>query len=222
MTDQVNHTTSMTEEDMAKVRSLFARGADAIVSASQLSKDVEELRHSMSELKQSYDELASHNRFLLRRVNEVETELEEVKKDRDNLRLEASHYNQRLAERDDTIRTLENSVADNATTIARLTKESDDHMFRAMDAEDKLDQVKAKFTAAQSWFEDVNSFLHPAPIPVEEPKAEEVPPLPEGVNVVVLDSPEKVEELHEVIADAVGESGSEPSAMPWRYGVGAS
>jgi len=200
MSDIVNHTQGMSEEDMAKVRSLFARGADAIVSASQLARDVEELRKSMDELKQSYEEVVTNNKFLLRQIHDLDTQLAEVKNDRDEARKELSAFNQRLAQRDDEIKELQTAHNEQADTIARLRKESDDYQFRAMDAEDKLDTIKGKLSEATAWFEDVNTFLNPP----KEPEPEQ--------NVVEFKQEEP----------SVPPTSAPTEAMPWQYGIGNS
>lgn len=232
----INHTQTFTEEDMSKVRSLFARGADAIVSASQLATEVQELKNTMSELKQSYEEVVANNRFLVRQINALETELTEAKKERDEAKLEVSHFNQKLAGRDHEIQELQTSHNEQVETIARLRKESDDHMMRALKAEESFDNVKAKFHGIRDAFKDMGDVLSEVD-EVLYPKAETFlqPPsyeaLPEGVTAVPLEE-EKLADLHNTIAEAVGEPTIPPTSeegkpeedsgsYPWKHGFAA-
>jgi hypothetical protein len=241
MTDII-HTEPMTEEDMNKVRSYFARAADAIVDSSKLAKSVEELKNTMSELKQSYDEIAANNKFLLRQINTLENENTALKVELDSVKMERSHFNQRLAERDDEIRELHTAHNEQAETIARLRRESDEHMMRALKAEEVVDKVKGHFSVIKNMVQDFGdafveveqllypapeTFLNPEPYPSPEVKEpEQFPTPPEGVTVVPLDEPR---EVHNAIAEAVGEPKIEEEKkeetftdMPWRHGFASS
>jgi len=222
----------MTEEEMNRIRDMFAKGADAIVSASSLRNEVEELKKTMSDVKQNADETHQTNQALLRQLSRQDAEITQLKTELDTLKVESSQYNQRLAQKDEEIHHLYADQSAKGETIQRLQRESDDHLNRALKAEETLDNVKGKLsdiqTAVQSVakvYDEVESFLHPAPSEPQEP-------LPEGVQVYSLDTtPPEV--IHNAIADAVGEPEAklpeareeakpeEPELMPWqRYGFG--
>lgn len=225
------------------IRTWFAKGADALVSASALAQRFEGMEKTMADLKQSYEEVVSHNRFLLRQVASMETEAAQVKTERDEAKREVSLFNQRMAERDDTINTLQGDNRGLHETIQRLSKESDDHMMRALKAEEVVDKVKSKLSFLRDTVDDVDAavgaveavvfppaetFLHTETAPVDAEATHSADALPEGVQVFPLDTtPPEV--IHNAIADAVGEpeqkieeKKEEPSAEPWRYGFAAS
>jgi chromosome segregation ATPase len=233
---EFNPTQTFTEEDMSKIRGLFAHAADSIVNASHLSAEVQGLKNTMNELKQSYEEIAANNKFLIRQIGTLEVEVSEVKRERDEARTELSTFNQRIAQRDDEIKELQTSHNEQAETIARLRRESDEHMMRALKAEETVDKIKERFMAVKSSLKDLDAdlsevdallyppadFLQPTP-QVATPDYE---PVPEGVTVVPLDEPR---EVHNAIAEAVGEPKIEEEKkeetftdMPWRHGFASS
>ena len=162
----------ITEEDMLKVRDILQRAADAIVSMSQLSADVNMLRQTVTSLQADTERLRSQN-------NALDEALNYSRKARDEQAAELTETQALLHSAEQAIDTLrlDNDKLllsnDQLQIDLDLTRKAkDDAEFKTLELEDKLAVAEAKLAKMHDVFAD----MWPAEQP---PTMPEVVPLPE-------------------------------------------
>src|SRR5262245_11010469 len=152
MTDVVAHQ-GPTETEMQHIRSIFSRAADAIVSASELAKRVTELEHTMDALKRELDTVKNTNAWLTDQLGNVREHRDRLTRELDEERTKTSRLSGELEDANHTITTQGNRIAELTDKLRDSQKESDDHLLRAMTAEEELQKVRTKLDEAFAWME---------------------------------------------------------------------
>lgn len=208
MTD-VQVTPVPTEAEMAQIRGIFARAADSIVAASELGHRVAELTKEVEGLRRDVEWLRSTNQRLNDQLIEVRGERDVARSKAVDLQHELNEANAAIGVHANTISSQRETISYRNETIARLNRESDDHLLRAMGAEEELGKVKAKLAEASAWMEEVQAMLRPKvetvdPTPVQAPEPwAQSGPMPEPVPSMVQEEPEP-----------------QPEVAPTRFGFG--
>jgi hypothetical protein len=192
----------VTESEMGHVQDIFRRACDAIVGYSELGRQVQELTTKVEALTRELERLREDNKFM-------SEQLYETRKQRDEARVDAqeTHGALVIARNDLSVVKADIEHKDALITsfrqkVATTERESDDHLLRAMHAEEELAKVKAKLEEAEAWFDSIKPILHP----VVEPE-----PVPSDWTNPDVNDPKAV---HEAIAEAVGESPTFTPATP--------
>lgn len=177
MTDGAHVVPVPTESEMAHIRGIFSRAADAIVAASELGQRVAELASQVQALRMEVERVRESNRWL-------EQQLFDTARARDEARREATEASEALVIARETIHKHETeiegakaTISAHTDTITRLHRESDEHLERALSAENELAFVKSKLDEAMGWIEEIHDRFKPKP-PVSEVTPEPFHPEP--------------------------------------------
>lgn len=173
---------NVTEEDMGKVRQIFDHALNAIVGMSQLSKDVETLRAQVGDLTSTVTRYRSQIDTLDEALYRTRQERDAATQKVNETAQAKEHAESKLYE---TEQSLDHLRSDNSQLNDRLVaarRESDDHMMRALEAEDKLAKAEAKLQEVRGHFKSL--------FPEEPGNAPSVavvaPPEPQPENVVTI------------------------------------
>jgi|SRR5215475_6505073 len=170
MTDVV---AAPTEAEMTSIRNMFSKAADAIVSASELGKRVAELEHEQRRIKEEVESLKATNQWLNEQLNTVRQHRDRLQGELDTERSTKDVLHRDLANANDTISANDIRIKDLSDKLHSSQRESDDHLLRAMTAEEELEKVKAKLDEAFEWMDAAKKLFHR-----EEPKEEVREPTP--------------------------------------------
>jgi chromosome segregation ATPase len=202
-----------TEEEMSVIRRMFERGANAIVEATTLAKKVDAMEKELAEVKHEVEYVRGTNRYLTEELTRNQQQITELQHKVNEQGVELNRLRQQLAQKDDEIASLQSALAAAQETNVRLIRESNEHMDRAIAAEETNHKLKNKLEEALVWASEVEDVIRP--------KVEEVP---EVTSPVPTDVPSMVEhrETYTPPSEQLQSSEEEPSPMPLhRYGFGA-
>jgi len=194
MTDVV---TAPTEAEMINIRNMFSKAADAIVSASELGKRVTELEKEQHRQKDEIEGLKASNQWLNDQLNTVRQQRDALQREIEEKRQGMEVLSRDLANAHD-INTVSNArITELSDKLHASQRESDDHLLRAMTAEEELDKVKAKLDEAFEWMDAAKALFHR-----NAPKAAEPVPFPAtdgGTIHAVVGEPEPAQPAHEEV-----------------------
>lgn len=157
-----------TESEMANIRGIFERAANAIVGYSELGIKVSELQTAVDTLRRDLDRVREHNRWL-------EEQLLQTRHERDEARSELAAAKAQIDTATSTVNKLNDDVSFRDKQIGdlreqnnKLENELDETLGRAISAETELGLVKSKLEEAMDWLRDVQSLVaKPMPTVVE-------------------------------------------------------
>lgn len=157
-----------TEEDMGKVRAFIDQAINAFVNASQLKGEVEELRSSISTLREQVEKVNRQNSWL-------DEQLVRIRGERDIAISDANSAKQARQLDHDTIETLQRQLdtakvelGKDADLISQLRKDKDDAEYRAMELEEKLSKVNAKVEKFLSLADEIDPPQEPQQVPITQ------------------------------------------------------
>lgn len=137
----------VTESEMEQVRSIFGRMADTILGATQLSADVQNLRDAVRSLQNDLDYLRNRNA-------ELDTQVTEVRRQRDDavnalslLQRETSDVASTIASLRRDNDALNDAIERQRTQIESLKRERDDAIYAHMELTEKWLKVQPAIEA---------------------------------------------------------------------------
>jgi len=167
-----------TENEMATIRNMFSRAADAIVRASELGNRVTELEHQIDGFRRELETVKNTNAWLSDQLGTVRGQRDQLQHDLDHERAKNSALSQQVQEHSDTISIQQARINELEDKLRSREKESDDHLLRAMTAEEELAKVKAQMDEALGEVEDAVKKLTRVPKEV----APAIVPFPSDVS----------------------------------------
>jgi len=192
-----------TEAEMINIRNMFSKAADAIVSASELGKRVTELEHEQRRQKDEIESLKASNSWLNDQLNSVRQQRDQLQTQLEQERHAKEVLSRDLANANGVIEHNNARITELSDSLHRSQRESDDHLLRAMTAEEELEKVKAKLDEAFEWMDAAKALFRrdepkevkePIPFPTVavEPTVPADVPSPVHVDGTPTQEPEKV------------------------------
>lgn len=169
----------VSEEDMSKLRQTFDQALNALVGMSKLARDVEVLQTKVGDLTNQVNRYRSQ-------IDTLDEALYRTRQERDEARTAVSaavqakeHAESKLYEVEQTVEHLRQDNASLNDRLVTARRESDDHMMRALEAEDKLAAANKKLEEVREHFKT----LFPE-VPSNAPAVAVVEPHPENVVTI--------------------------------------
>lgn len=163
-------TFNATEERMGLVRDVFAQAANAITAASELSKEVANLRNEVEALKRDMEYTRARNKELDEILSDVRRQRDEAQAKLRETEGELANHKSMVSVRDEDIRRLNGSIDHQRETITRLTKERDESIEHGLNLEQKLKEATAKIDQLSSHIGSMLSLIGREVKEVEAPK----------------------------------------------------
>ncbi len=175
MTD--TNVASTEDGEMSKVREIFERALNAIVAATQLSKEVEQLRGDVSTLRGEIDSVRAYNQRLDVELTATREQRDQALRDKqaaiDELNRLSVEHEREKQEHDATT----NSLGVLRSTHESLKHDHDSVQLHNMELEEELKQVKAAHEKIKAALgiqpRDVTSGKWQSPGDVQEPAPEQ-------------------------------------------------
>ena len=160
-------TLAPSEEDMSKVAEIFGQMRDAVIGASKLASEVDELRNAVGSLRNELENLRSTNRWMDGQITELRVARDEalatcnrqavdivnLRNDRDSLQVHCDNQRETLARLNEQ--------------VAELRKERDDAQFLAEVLKGDKEELQGKLDTIVGL---VCPKPEPSPIEVEQPR----------------------------------------------------
>lgn len=162
MSDGTMATISPVQEsdEMTHIRSIFDRAANAIVEASELNKQVQELRSTVDALKQDVDRIRAQNSWLDEQLTNVRRARDEANGKLQNAEGEVASLKEQLEASKRANEDLNAQLTAARQVLDQTKHERDDYGMKHMAAQEELE----KANAALAKFEEVLSGLRPKPV----------------------------------------------------------
>jgi len=155
--EQSIQVTPITEGEIMTLRNLFAKFADTITDASHMRGEIEEVRQSLSSLRQDNEYLRAHNR-------EMDEALAEARRQRDNAFAELEAVKRNVTGDEDVINNLRRNndqylrdLSQAQADIVTAKRNADDMAYANMELSDKL-------KLAREWIEQVRMLFNNPPM----------------------------------------------------------
>lgn len=159
----------VTEDTMTNVRQVFQHALDAIVSASTLKGEVDELRKSVQDLQQQVDHyrhtIANYDDQVTRLRDERDAANARVYEAEDRLSTLTKTHNATLVE----LETLRSRNESQGRTLHEVMKERDEAQFKVLELQDNLKSVTEKLAKIEDFAKQL--FPQSPPTPHVEPVA---------------------------------------------------
>jgi chromosome segregation ATPase len=172
-------------EGMSMVRQVFERASNAIVEASKLAKELEQIRQEVEQIKRDLDYMRARNK-------ELDEMLATTRQQRDEARQSAADTTAKLSqatsELDSTKYHLE-QMTNQRNTLEEQVRKLNEDLSQAMDSWHKSDQAKDE---AQAKLKEIEDFAQRA-FALVRPTQSTTPPANDGVQST---APEVVSSNH--------------------------
>lgn len=128
-------------QEIEQARNVFQRMADAVVAASSLRGEVEELRTAVATLRNEIDFIRTRNRELDEQVTEVRRQRDQAVSELADLKTTVLSDAQSITTLQRDNEALNNAVERQRQEIADLKRQRDDAAYSHMEAEDQLKKL---------------------------------------------------------------------------------
>lgn len=166
-----------TESEMNIARQLFDRGLNAILSASQLSGQVEELTAQVAEVRQSLERAQQNYALLDESYNRVRTERDDARREAQQVSIDLQGTTRQLEQANAEIGHMHRDISDLRVELAATKREADNYMHEAMKALDEANKLREALQVASDWAKGVTNLLNPPPAPSPSPSVQEFEPI---------------------------------------------
>lgn len=187
MDGNIQTTDVPTEEDMNKVRQIFDRGINAIVDASRLASQVQELSNQLDGLRADLDKVRQQNAWLDEQLLRVRQERDKANADATQARMDFEDASRANGSLKASLEQAASALDSLYQQIADLTRERDDAQLRVMELEDQVSKLKGKIEKFLALADEID--------PPEEPNLANPPailsdyrdPIPAAIPVAVVE-----------------------------------
>lgn len=173
MTDTTTTVPAATEGEMAHIKQIFERAANAIVQASELSKQVGELQAQFTSLKNDLEHFRQRNAELDTMLSDVRTQRDKAIEERDSATRNARDLDETCYNQQNTISNLKAEVEDIRNKLNRALTDSDSWMQAAEKSDNDLQAANSKLAKLREALGIVEPKAEPTPVP--QPVAQTLP-----------------------------------------------
>lgn len=160
----------MTEFDMGAVREMFTKVLDTVAEATQLSRDVAELRETVNTFRKEIEDARATNRWLDSQITELRTQRDARAQEAAELATSLASTQHDLRELRDINTTISMTIASMRSTLDHTSRERDDALLQNMQLEEENVNLKKKLAHIIETLGGVAAFSVPseplsAPLP---------------------------------------------------------
>jgi chromosome segregation ATPase len=177
---------STEDADMSKVREVFDRAINALVNASTLARQVDELATKLSTLQNQVEHYVRQNSWLEESLTRVRAERDESIRKLNQITTEVDYERAKVETLGVAKSVADNTIAQLTDELERTRKERDEHHFNSLELQDKLQAFSVKMDEIKAFAKGLISEVAPTPSAPIEPSADPMTePKPDAMQVPV-------------------------------------